>query len=322
MSQWIFGMTKYEMKGALDDLQPKTRAAYTRLARGFYAAHIDGAPTPKKLRDALKKVAGEYRPDYWRRLRNALAYDQIAAGYYDTASEISSFQNPITTNPEAKKEAPKKQRRHRRLSAEDLRELRVALVEKGDNQVHAMVCLARATGCRPNEMLGVKIVRRDPDGSIELFIPGSKKTEDGYRGLDRTLMISNEHTAADLLKNLLPQLPKTEKELNAARVRLQRVTKKLWPRRKCLPSIYSFRHQVGSDLKSSGMSRVEIAYVMGHQSTASVDSYGDSRSGGGKIHAGPGRNADFSEIREQHTKPPKPAPTRSRGMGPSSGPSR
>jgi len=60
---------------------------------------------------------------------------------------------------------------------------------------------------------------------------------------------------------------------------------------------------MGSELKASGLSRREVAYIMGHQATASADRYGDRRSGSGKtpIKAAPG--ADMSSVRETHTEP-------------------
>jgi hypothetical protein len=41
----------------------------------------------------------------------------------------------------------------------------------------------------------------------------------------------------------------------------------------------SFRHQFGSNLKISGRAPDVIAYMMGHQSTRSIEKYGDARKG-------------------------------------------
>ena len=63
---------------------------------------------------------------------------------------------------------------------------------------------------------------------------------------------------------------------------------------------------MGSDLKASGMSRVEIAYAMGHQSTQSVEVYGNRRKASGRGGIKPAPNADMSMVRENHTQPPAP----------------
>lgn len=63
---------------------------------------------------------------------------------------------------------------------------------------------------------------------------------------------------------------------------------------------------MGSNLKGSGMDRREIAYIMGHQSTESVNRYGNSRTAqnGRKMPIVP-EGTDLSKIRENHTQPPK-----------------
>ena len=60
--------------------------------------------------------------------------------------------------------------------------------------------------------------------------------------------------------------------------RLDTLTKRLWPKRNVWPSLYSWRHQKGSDLKASHMNSAEVAAIMGHRSTESVDVYGSQRS--------------------------------------------
>ncbi|MEH8130446.1 site-specific integrase, partial [Aeromonas veronii] len=57
--------------------------------------------------------------------------------------------------------------------------------------------------------------------------------------------------------------------------KLRAAGKSLWPARKSLPTFYSWRHQMGSELKASGLDRQRIAYIMGHQATSSVDKYGN-----------------------------------------------
>jgi hypothetical protein len=64
---------------------------------------------------------------------------------------------------------------------------------------------------------------------------------------------------------------------------------------------------MGSVLKASGLDRKSIAYVMGHQSTKSVECYGNRRSGGSSarsIAPAIDNTALNQLIRENHTQPP------------------
>ncbi len=87
--------------------------------------------------------------------------------------------------------------------------------------------------------------------------------------------------------------------------RLNNLTRETWPRRKTQATFYSFRHQLGSNLKASGIDRSEVAYLMGHQSTSSVDAYGDKRKGTGAIKIAPGVDQEQinSVVREKHSNP-------------------
>jgi len=50
-------------------MTPATQESYKKLSAHFYATHLKGeSPSPKRLSDALKAVAGDYRPAYWGRL--------------------------------------------------------------------------------------------------------------------------------------------------------------------------------------------------------------------------------------------------------------
>lgn len=47
---------------------------------------------------------------------------------------------------------------------------------------------------------------------------------------------------------------------------LNRTTRKIWPNRKKYPTLYSGRHQFSSNIKSSNLSKEEVALAMGHAS--------------------------------------------------------
>jgi len=65
---------------------------------------------------------------------------------------------------------------------------------------------------------------------------------------------------------------------------------------------------MGSDLKASGMSREEVAFVMGHQATASADVYGNSRTArGGRSLPRVPDGTDLAAVRDTVKQPPSPA---------------
>lgn len=302
---------KRNLKAALEELKSSTRADYRKLAKNFYEKRLNGQPpSPKRIRDALRLAAMEYRPDYWRRLRNALMYDQVASGYLDNAAAIKALENPVTRPKTAKEWAlrdsvggkpGKRQERVKKVSEDDLGKLWQEVNERrGDDEVAAAIVIATKTGARPAEMLGIKCLAGN-----QIFIPGAKKTESGDRGLDRYIELSDHDwhgvkLSVDILAKADPGKAGTMRKIQD---RLRTATKGLWPRRKSHPTLYTFRYEMGSELKSSDLSRREIAYIMGHQATASVDKYGDRRSGSGKTPIKAAPDADMSNVRETHTEP-------------------
>jgi len=137
-------------------------------------------------------------------------------------------------------------------------------------------------------------------GNNKSFIPSAKKTEDGLRGLDRTVKLDLRKAEAveQALKILADRDPiKGKASLQKA---LERAAKRVWPRRKKRITFYSFRHQMASDLKSAGVNLKTRSYIMGHQSTASISRYGDVRYGTGacSITAGVSYQEINQKVRE------------------------
>ena len=80
-------------------MNEKTQSDYIKLAGNFYKTRLAGDDiTPKKITDALKDAAFDYRPAYWRKLRNALAYEQQAKGFKKSADRINETKNPLTAS--------------------------------------------------------------------------------------------------------------------------------------------------------------------------------------------------------------------------------
>lgn len=300
----------------------KTKADYRKLAANFYAKRLQGEqPTPKKIADALAACAHEYRPAYWRRLRNALELDQREKGYKDAADRIAGTRNPLTTtktgqgiiDPALRGETPPKQRRAKSISEADYQKLIDALTDTKNDAEHqnnfevlAATLLAKYLGVRPAEMLSLEI---DDRGIVR--VRGAKRTSDGKRGADRWFRVEPEiqkyiSTSISVLQKGEQRQPGVMRRVQS---RLDRLSRKLWPRRQARPSLYTFRHQMGGNLKAMGLDRRAIAYIMGHQSTKSVEVYGDRRKASGGIGIKlSGHEATRFQGRENHTSPPDGMP--------------
>lgn len=265
-----------------------TKDSYRKLAANFYSERLKGQPpSPKRLADALRATAGEYRPAYWRRLRNALAFDQRERGFDDAAQRLDATKNPLTKDG-VTEDVKSKQPRAKRINETDEKKLFEHFTKLNDPVTTAALYVAKHTGARPAEFAGIQII----DGRV--FVPGAKQSHGGTRGADRLLDLPPGvvNAIGHAVKYLKDDIGPTQDRIRAA-------AKKLWPQRKAVPSLYSFRHQMGSDLKASGMSREEVAHIMGHQATASADVYGNSRTArGGRSLPRVPEGTDLSTIRD------------------------
>lgn len=79
-------------------MNTETQNAYRSLASHFYATRLPDIPVSElnefSIVGALLRAAPEYRPDYFRRLRNALALDQKLRNHFWIAQEINRTLKP------------------------------------------------------------------------------------------------------------------------------------------------------------------------------------------------------------------------------------
>lgn len=255
-----------------------------KVAERFFRLHCTmPSPTMADIRDTLFIMATLWVPDSWRIVRNAVAFGFENNGQLWQAEAIHSLKNPVT-NPDSpsfvKEMKPAKQPQCKKVSDDDYHRILSHLRKKGDLALIGAIHLAYLTGARPAEMLSMKF----SPNHRSVFIRTAKQTEDGLRGLDRTLLFNEEdyqhlQMSHEWLKSERKKdVRNPELAMNRIQNRLAEVTKKLWPRRKHRPTLKSFRHQLGSNLKASGWDRKKIAAIMGHQSVESVSEYGNARS--------------------------------------------
>ena len=273
-------------------MEAKTKADYISIAENFIRKYVAEPVTPKAITDALIARAGEYRPDYWRRLRKGLEVQQREAGYSKAADRIAATKNPITRTKKGRAAVKPKQKRVRSVKPEDTERLINEATRQGLHELAAALYVVAETGARPAELPGITMT---DDGVITIV--GVKKIADSDdqkgRGADRTLRyggdIDNMRAALTWMRNA---------DVSRLQQQVRTLSRQVWPTRKWYPSFYSWRHQMGSNLKSSGFTREQIAYVMGHQSVESVDKYGNRRSAKGRVPVVPDESADLSAVRD------------------------
>lgn len=291
-------------------MNEKTKADYLRKAESFIRDHLKGeSPTPKKLADALKACAKDYRPDSWRNIRRALITHQQEAGYSKAVERLQATENPTTLKGEdGKLLTPElikqKQKRVKTVKLSDELKILTKLEANGDLEARAAIELAKITGARPCEMRGIEI--KDD----KIYITGAKKREgddkSGSRGADRVLRLTHPD-ALNIVTNALRVLQNGASTMKQIQDRVSVAGKSCFPKRKTIPSLYSWRHQMGANLKSGSgdFDRKAIAYIMGHQATSSVDRYGNSKAKNGQVWVEPdGESIDLEAIRENHSDVP------------------
>ena len=281
----------------------KTEDRYVKLTKNFYKTQLNELPpTLKRIEKALLECAHEYRPSYFRVLKNAIAYSQAKSGYIVEAKKIKKIQNPTTLKGVNSQQIKPKIKRVKYASITDIKKLSKAVKESGDVELKSALFLAFNLGCRPAEMIDIRQLN-----SRTILIKGAKKTEVGNRWLDRKVILSKELCQKIISASKVLEVAEMKNSgiQDRIRSRLNNITKNLWPRRKNRINLYTFRHQMGSNLKASNLSRVAVAYLMGHQSTASADVYGDKRKSTGKVKLKPAESSLMlnSIIRTKHEKP-------------------
>lgn len=291
-------------------MQEKTRLAYISQAEHFIQSQL-GTDNPHilALREALINHAfDDNHPgkNSWNKKRRALEVYYESRHIPEEAKFIKA--TPFPEGAHKYKEVPF----IKKVTNDDFKKLLNGCKSKKtpDSSLAGAITVAWMIGCRPSEMMSIQLL---PENGI--FIKGSKQTDDGMRGMDRYLYLNDESfkifsVGLELMKRELEKLAPGETQMRAVGMlqkRLDGLNKKLFPKRKKHITFKSFRHQLGSELKSSSLDRVQSAAILGHQSVDSINKYGDSRSGKGRVLPRPSqatvnkvrvrtvKNADFKQ---------------------------
>ncbi|WP_318493581.1 hypothetical protein [Photobacterium leiognathi] len=154
------------------------------------------------------------------------------------------------------------------------------------------------TGMRPCESQNAVLEDK------KIIITNAKNTNGRSHGTLRTIPLNhldnktihliNEHLR---ISNNMYENGEWENYYLNCRTLIHRLAKKLWPKKKKLPTLYTGRHQFAANNKASGNDLVSIAYLLGHISTkTSVNHYGRKKNGNKS------RTPDLSNITIPHIK--------------------
>lgn len=293
-------------------MKDETKKEYIRLAEHFiktvHEKHESSRVSPSVYIDELEQRAYSTTPAYWRRLRNAMntyALENLSGKYKYV---YKTLENPVTKNgldniPKEVKAHISKRRKANSMSNDEYLKI---YENTRDEATKSVMNIMKITGCRPAEIPSINIV----DGVV--LIESVKKDEADTRGLDRKIRVGDA-VAMDVLTSSIENFraeaqaknQSEEKLVKLVQDRFKYAAKRAYPRRKGI-CLYTLRHQRGAELKSSGMDRREVAYLMGHRVTSSVDVYGSSASKsskGGGVALSVANREDLSVVRENHKNP-------------------
>ena len=290
----------------------KTKHENVSIAINFYQKNGILNPCIETIQRSLIEAANHYTKPYWLRLRNAISVERQENDDFITAALIKRIPFPLDRLTAYKNDQKRKKskRQHSANSITDADYLKIYNAAENDPPLRCAIFLARHLGCRLNEIEKIQV---QSDGRI--FIPGSKKTADDTRGLDRYIIV-DEDLQYDVKTciEVISQMPDA-KSSKAERLRqrlntlVKRVLDQQKSRQQIVPTFKTFRHQLGSDCKSilsdtekletqkhlkqfpdqkeakltavdrseSTAIRLKYAYILGHQCTSSLDDYGNRR---------------------------------------------
>lgn len=276
-------------------MKPETKEEYIKLAIHFEkTVHeklgVERAAPSDYIKELILR-AEHTTPAYWRRLRNALKVRCAEQGFSKYEKKYAELKNPLTAAG-VKTDGMKKRTKLKHVSESDFNKLH----EKADPVVKAYLDVVSLTGCRPAEVLNIAL------GDGTALIESVKKDEKNSRGLDREVRFKNDADFEKLTRALgvirdESKDKDSDKFLGAIQVRFDRLAKRVFPKKKGL-CLYTFRHQYGANLKASGVSRKEAAYIMGHRVTKSLNEYGDRRWGKSVVAVEAAQS--FDGIKENH----------------------
>lgn len=152
---------------------------------------------------------------------------------------------------------------------------------------------SRLTGLRPGEWENVNLIQID--STPALLVQNAKATNGRANGVERTLLLDRiTDEELGLIEDMIEMLVGYETEIPFSKLQkllgdyMNRVARNCFGKRQKYPTLYSSRHQFSADAKHSGLSKAEVAALLGQASdeTAGIH-YARKSSGESAIQIAP-----------------------------------
>lgn len=160
-------------------------------------------------------------------------------------------------------------------------------------------------GLRPSEWRTARVEIKN--GDPFLIVQNAKYNENRGNGPTRTinltLLESGEANIVVAQLRMAGSYAKTDQDwtryYSGCRKILNKITREIWPNRRSFPTLYSGRHQFAANAKSAGLTKEEIAALMGHASLDTAgEHYGKTKWGSGSLSVRPSQK-DIERVNER-----------------------
>lgn len=180
-------------------------------------------------------------------------------------------------------------------------------VHRYANALKTWLQASKITGLRPSEWENASLL--DLAGHRVLVVKNAKATNGRAHGEERTLVL-DDLSASEMEKidDMLQMIEGYGGEMDFERFQkrmkdyMTYATRHCYGNRKKYPTLYSFRHQFSADAKLSGLSKQEIAALMGHGSDETAGThYARKISGNSVVKISP-VGSEVKRVRERARK--------------------
>jgi hypothetical protein len=290
----------------------KTEADYVELAARMIRNAVKegnlGTSSSEKIVDAISIIITKlpkWSKRTWRYYKAALTYyiESELLEHNEHAEQAIGLLLQTDTSqcrPAFTGSGPAKKRKS--IPKEDLGKLIQAAgqARAGDESMsrHAVEWLVAATitGLRPIEWRNADVaIEEVPDASnpmrqwrLRFTVRNAKATNGRAHGPERKFLVSTDVATMRLITRVHERTSAFNETdfgiyLKNCRQALRRLCKRVWPRADSKHyTLYTGRHQFSANQKSSGKSKKEVSYLMGHKVTkTAVTTYGKRRQGWG-----------------------------------------
>ncbi len=224
----------------------------------------------------------------WRQYKSSVIYFLETHDDVQAASEALDYLRNINSVGTNKKTDKTSSLKLKKITFEDWEKLDNFLKTKNNKWYAELRVWLRSsviTGLRPVEWKSAQFYIHN--GKPALKIQNAKHTNGRGNGPTRTLILENLQEKDILaIKSHLNNVRTFEGMgeyqffYQGCAAALYKACRRCWPRRKKHITLYSTRHQFSANAKSSGMSRLEVAALMGHAVDETATShYGKKQAG-------------------------------------------